>query len=117
MVIFDVGQFNETSIKQILNEWKSLEYGINMTFMGKYAKWPTPSPARPKWGRGGVWPLVERSAKSTLFFRKAIYEPWEYSESVADEAVDDEEEDVGHHGGDGQVCGELKLQLVQLWKI
>ena len=34
MVIFDVEQFNETSIKQ----WTSLEYGINMTFMEKYAK-------------------------------------------------------------------------------
>ena len=47
MVIFDMGQFNETSTKQILNEWKSLEYGLNMTFMGKYAKWPTlPSPPK-----------------------------------------------------------------------
>ena len=36
MVIFDMGQFNETSMKQILNEWKSLEYCINMTFMGKF---------------------------------------------------------------------------------
>ena len=47
LVIFDVGQFNETSIKQIYNEWKSLEYDINMTFMEKYVKWATP-PCPPK---------------------------------------------------------------------
>ena len=46
MVIFDVGQSNETSMKQILNEWKLLEYGLNMTYVKICKMACTPLPAK-----------------------------------------------------------------------